>query len=49
MTATVVCVLLTLCSAGDTQTAAHIVLALGVDGLAACKIMEHEAMSVLLE
>ena len=37
------------CSAGDVQTAAHIVLALGVDGLAACKIREHEAMSVLLE
>ncbi len=36
-------------SAGDIQTAAHIILALGVDGLAACKITEHEAMSVLLE
>jgi hypothetical protein len=36
-------------SAGDIQTAAHIILALGIDGLAACKILEHEAMSVLLE
>jgi hypothetical protein len=36
-------------SAGDIQTAAHIVLALGIDGLAACKISEHESMALLLE